>query len=514
MAYPQSVPAVQLPAPVLGLNAKDPLTLMDPLYAPWIWNCEPENQYCRVRNGWSIHATLVDETVITGLGAFHGKLYAYGYKAGQVNRIFDVTAGGTIRDEAAVHVATKESTALSFTSYLSNRMVFGSTIDNARVFDGTTWSAWGFTYNPGTGAVSVSMDAITTFRGRPYIFSGLYMYYADTLGAVTGATTRVDLSQLLEEAQTVRWAARLTTPSMLDSEMMLAAGYDSGEILIWAGDSPASDNWQLVSKLKTAPCMFRGAVLEYNNDVYIMTGVGLLSLRALLGSPSKNTEEASVTNKVDPYWTKLIRRIKEQPGANEQFSCASIAYVPDRNKIVCHIRGRISYDGTYSNAGTIFVIDTQSGGVVPQSARRNSLPYSARLTYLSGNLYMVYNNNVLKYDLASYVDEIGGGETALIDYAIEGAHTNLGSPNKYKDVIGFEPIMKTDFPQANVTMKCSTDFGRETTEAVTAELQDGFNNPTYATGGRGTYVQYKIEGNADPNSEDGLELYSVGAIIK
>ena len=101
-----------------------------------------------------------------------------------------------------------------------------------------------------------------------------------------------------------------------------------------------------------------------------------------------------------------------------------------------------------------------------------------------------------------------------IPYSIESAYTNLDNANKNKQVLGFEPNMKTDFTGSAVTMKAAADFGRKVSAASSVALLDGHQIPHYAVGVQGSYLQYRLEGDADQASTDGLEIYAMGAAIK
>jgi hypothetical protein len=91
---------------------------------------------------------------------------------------------------------------------------------------------------------------------------------------------------------------------------------------------------------------------------------------------------------------------------------------------------------------------------------------------------------------------------------------NFGSASKFKQCVGFEPLMNTDFAAANITMKSVADFGRKTSQSTSVGLIDGYQSPLYAAGNQGNYIQWRMEGTTKTDSTKGLELYSMGVAIK
>jgi hypothetical protein len=133
------------------------------------------------------------------------------------------------------------------------------------------------------------------------------------------------------------------------------------------------------------------------------------------------------------------------------------------------------------------------------------------VTYFNDGLYFPTGKMIYKVS-SGYQDQAPNISYTGIPYALHSAYTNLGG--KFKQCVGFEPLMKTDFTGAAITMKSAVDFGRKVSAASSHALIDGYQAPFYAAGNQGSYVQYRMEGITDMSSTDGLELYSMGVAIK
>jgi hypothetical protein len=385
------------------------------------------------------------------------------------------------------------------------------------VWNGSTWAAPGFTYS----ATAIDATCLTNYRGRVYLFYNKYIYYSDLTG-VTGACDRVDMGLVLDTSEQIIWCGTLVDSTNKPTESMLAFGTSSGEVLVYAGDNPAATNWEMIGRLKLSPVLNHNAILEIQGDIWIATASGVISLRRALSQGEDDLENASVSQAINPYWAKLVQAVV---AANASLSWgwlhrsvfASMTYWPEENKVYVSVQGFLDKDGNPSAVGgynTIFVCNLFTGGwsIHQPGTTAGAITTVRNILYFNNN---IYHTSFLKYVYkrgTGYKDQKADTTYAAIPYALHSAYTNLGG--KFKQCVGFEPLMKTDFTGASVTMKSSVDFGRKVSAACSHALIDGHQSPLYATGGMGAYLQYRMEGNTDVASTDGLELYSVGVAIK
>lgn len=522
MALPQTSQVIPVPIPIKGLNWRDPLAAMDPQYSPYIVGVEPEPQYLRMRNGWTIHATLTDATSVLGLGMFgNSALFAYAQHSGggAVNRIYNVTAAGAQAAAAAVHACGTNVADEAYVVKFNRRTAFVGETDYtncARVWNGSTWAAWAFTLS---GTVQ-GARTVLSHKGRTYMFGGAVMIYSDLTG-VMGACTSIDLTTLFEESDEICWAGRLTHPSGSENEALLAFGNAAGEILVYAGDNPAAANWQLVGRFKVGRPLFYNAALEYNNDIWICCETGIVSLRRLFTAGDGNADAVTVTSAINPYWTALMSAIKNaSPSVGLFNSQCSIAYWPEQNKIAVLVNGAINVDSAFTAEwSTLFVHNTVSGAWIPQlliNPVHTTYPPRA-LTYFNNGLYYATGKYILKQTTGykeEYVSGGGGpGNYSGVSGLINSAYLDWRSQGRTARLGGFDAIVKADIGAASLAVWA--DFGQKYSAVTSNVLPSGYSRPFFSVGIDGAFVKYVLmfDSVSALSATTGFNLYSMGAVI-
>ena len=434
MSIPQTAQSIPMNLPVQGIDMLNPLASMEPIYSPWMVNFEPEERVVKCRNGLISHAFIygTGTTEVLGLIA-HGdsKLFAYVKDTSGTHKIWDITSGGDFTNPPDVTLA--DDTAIRVYSFhYAGRSAFAGNSDYDdcnKVYDGSAWGAWPWTY----GGSTISSPCVTAYKGRVYLFGNNYTecYYSDIDG-VGGTTTKIDFEYLFNEKSFIRWAMPLSSPGLRADELMLAFGNVLGEILVYAGDYPGATNWQIVGKFKVSKLLFYQSYLSYKNDIWLMTADGVVSVRRLMAYGDNDSSSFTVSKQINPYWTKLVRTIVENTGDTFE-SRASMAYWPEKNKIYCMIRGFIDEDGSYNDDyATMFVYNgfTESWAIYKVTSL-----YSSKfggLTYFQNNLYYYSLNAVMKFG-SGYKDEKydDPGVYNAIDLELHSAYTDFGNYNKH-----------------------------------------------------------------------------------
>lgn len=501
-------------APTLGINRKDALANMGQAYSPWILNADCWPQSIKLRNGYVIHSTISSSpTIILALGIFGTKslpasnyLFAYCQDASGVNKIYDVSVAA----ESLAHSCADDTADEAFPVNFGKRLAFVTEADFAdcnRQFDGSTWAAWGFT----DGGSPIGGRVVVSYKSRVYIFSGTSLYYG-SLEAITGDTTPVDFQYVIEDYCTTVWATIMTSPGQRADEIYLAFGTSSGETLVYGGDYPDSSTWQIVGRFKTAAPVGYNAIVRFRNDTWVLTDTGFVSLRDLFTNGAISDEEQSASMNIDPYLTDLFKQL------NQGFWTIPISgvYWPEKNQILILVPGHIDKDGTFSSStATMCVYSTLTQGWSFHKLSNVSTSRLGGLTYYKGNIYFFTENVVMKVDLTGYKDETynSAGNYSSYSFEIQGAYSSFGDENSNKRVVGVQPIMKTDFDGTHVGVQVVADFGRQASDVAEVELVDGYNMPYYSVGAQGVYLQYRLIGESDTASTDGLELFATSMIL-
>lgn len=518
MSTPRTAVPVPFPVP-RGINRRDALLALPNYDSPWMLNVDCETQFDRVRNGFVIHSTVMTEAngYVLGLGVFGTrghtthKLFAY-FQDGiaGINKVFDITTSTESLAFSCADDTADEAYPLRFNARL---MFHGEAdfLDCDAIYDGSSWAASGFTYS----ASPIGGRVATSYKGRPYIASGTYLYYPTTVGAVTGALSRVDLASVFDSAGAIAWMSVLSAPGNRPTEAYLCIGNQAGEILIYGGDYPASSTWSLVSKFQTSPPVGFDSIIPYQNDTWILTQSGVVSLRDLFGAGNEAAVNLNVSDEIDDYWGKLLKQ------ASSLFYLVargiSGCYWPEKNKIFILVPGHIDVNGTYSaDIATMFVYNCTTKKWSLYSLSGVETDHLGGMTYFNDGIYFFSRNVVMTLSQTVFKDETynSAGSYSAYGYALHSAYISIDEVAKGKRVVGFEPICKTDFSKGNLGVKAATDAGRRVSAATYPALQDGYNAPYCSVGAEGSYFQYRLEGEVDTDSTDGLEIYAVTAILE
>ncbi len=503
-----------LQIPIKGMNTRDPLASMSPEYSPWALNWEPESQNLAVRPGIQIHSSH-PEWVIGLMNYRNIALFAYldTGNGAPFAKIYNITNGAS--PSLVYTTGASGFVTVTRTFPFNGRMAF-TTFNNAATesveYDGSTWAPQGF---------NRTSNASLSFKGRNYFSYGSNLYYSG-LAAITGALTTVSLTELFEESPAIYWMASLTSPTNNSSEQYLCFGNRMGEILVYAGDYPNAPNWERVAKFKTSKILNFSSCLEFNNDIFLLTETGVVSVRKLFQADPDIQENITISGPINPYWTSLISAAITTYGYSSALTRASMAYWPENNKLYILMDGFIEEDGTYldfEEASTMFVYNVVTQAwTIQKLSNLESIYYgdSRHLTYFNNNLYFIAGYRVMKYVKNSFKDEDADNPGTYSAYPIElhSAYQNLNSNKKFKKVEGWDAVIKTDFAGSAVGVRSVADFGRKQSAVTNPGLVDGYNNPFYSVGVSGNYLQYRFEGNSDTASTDGFKLYSVGVSVK
>ena len=523
---------ITLPPPVGGINRKSPLANMPQTQSPWLLNVDCYPQSIKVRNGYVIHSTVTTAGPgpygIFALGVYgskadsaNNKLFCYLTDNSGTHKIYDVTASVEV---IVTNPPADDSVSKVFPFNYAKRLAFITETDwfqTARVFEGgASWRSWMFQ----DGGVEVGGPVATSYKGRVYFFSGTTMYYSaqDEVGTDSVApedttaqdTTSYDLQYVFEEAAEVVWAGILSSARQTNEEIFLAIGNAAGEVLIYGGLYPGSSTWGLVGRFKTSAPTGYNSIIKYANDLWVITETGIVSIRDLFNLGSIAAVEQTVSDSVNPYWTELVKELLG--GYWQPPPKIDAAYWPERNQILVILPGHIDKDGVFDDTvATMCVYNTIARAWSFHSLEHIDAASVGGPTYFNGNVYFFTKNVVMKVNLTGYKDETydSAGTYSAISYEIQGAYSSYGNDSVNKKVVAFQPIIKTDFAGTSVGMRAVSDMGRQSSDLCKVELVDGYNIPYYSVGAEGTYIQYRIEGDSDITSTDGLELLSITSFV-
>lgn len=433
-----------MPSPVSGLNLSDPIDQMDSSYALALENIVPNGLSCTTRKGHTFLAGL--ETTASLIQTLEGMANADGTfqvlaADSDTNELYRVTAGSMSSIGSGYANAIFNCDTFGYRTFLCNG------VDDVQVV--ATGSAAASTFS---GVTLSNLINVSSFKERVYFVekSTLKVWYGNTQAIGGSALSSYDFSFAMKDGGYLVSCGSFSN-NYADSTVDLFYALSSeGEVVFYNGSSPAdtSTPWGIVKRSKIGRPLGYRAFVAIENDIWILTDQGVLSLTAIFSTtPSVALE--TVGQKVNP----LI----SQQAAVIPFS---------------HL-----WRGTYCSKERKVYIS------VPTSAASNFL-----LVYnLVGQAWTTYN--FYQDTLALKVMSVGGsvyyagvngnvytGETGFADYITtsttnstpffgRGAFSFFGNRGLWKAYRDIRPLIKT-VRSTNLSLGLDTDFKQSSTTST------------------------------------------------
>lgn len=438
-----------LVAPTGGIDDTSPLANMDEKYAVDMMNWFPESASLRSRNGYRRHVvglpssakTLVKFSSLSGTG---DKLFAC-----TDDGIYDVTTAGEF---TKVHDLTNgDCQWTQYSNIAGNWLIICNGIDDAVIFNGTTWTVFTEVSNPaGPGQIS-GVDPSTIVAVHPHhdrlwflVRNSMSAYYLPT-NAVAGAMTEFPMAGGFSKGGYLNSLFTWTIDLGSDTEDVLVLQSSEGELAGYSGIDPNTVGmWQLRAKYAIGSPLSRKAAVPHNGDHLLLTDYGLISLSDLVGGRhALGDREGTKSGRISRTLNSLIRSRLNADGWE-------LAYAPSLQYIVLSVP---EYSGLPPYQ---FVMNSLTGAWT-----KFDLPADTFLEY-GGMLYFSDSaGNVYKHG-DSDMDDIGmdglGGRP--ISAGFQQAYNYFSTPNVLKHFKLIKPIFESQgAPQYSISI--STDFSME-----------------------------------------------------
>lgn len=506
---------IPLEIPLQGMDLNQRLLKMSPASSPWLLNVECENDKIKVRPGVQRHAAFSSSTVMA-LGVYgdaadsaNYKLFAYISDGTTTHKIYDASTTSPSLVETCT--ATSSATKVQAHNFMT-KLYFATEDDSpdcARYWDGSTWTAWGYTF----GGSPVNGFVATNYRGRTYVPDQSSIYWAATVGGVTGAMNQTSLTSVKTFVSKFCFAAVVSGISASVLDVYFVVGSIAGEILVYSGDYPDSSTWSLVQRFKVSSPGGYMSYLEVDGDIWVFTQSGAISVRALM-SGSMDPQVISPSYPINAYWTKLAN--VSAGNLFSRYRAFKGVYWRERNRIYIVASGHVDEAGAGgTSAATILSYNTLTKAWSVWSLGTISATSITDPVIYNGAVYFATGGTIMKVVEGSYKDEAYNSASSYSAYswAVDGAYADLGS-SQGKHVQAFQPLVKTDFVNGTTFgVKAVADVGRASSSLTYPSLLDGYNMPYCSVGVDGQFVKYRLQGSSDTTSADGLELYGLNAVM-
>lgn len=272
---------ITLPAPIMGLNRKEPLSAMEPLYAIQMDNYIPLDSKIELRPGYTKYCTLSGQ--VQTLAAYHYPSYD-AFFAVQGGKIYDITTP-TEPTDLEVALTNDYCQTVQYKNYMY--FMNGADTPQAYYVDGNGDAhigAWGFT---GTGLTATKI--INGAVSKEFLWfvekGSLKAWYAKEAGNVSGELYSFDLAQI------AKWGGELI--SIVNWTIDGGTGIDDytafitseGEVLVYAGINPNDANgWELKGSYKISKPIGYRCTMQYQGDIVVICQDGYFPMGKALAA--------------------------------------------------------------------------------------------------------------------------------------------------------------------------------------------------------------------------------------
>lgn len=295
---------VIIPAPVLGLNARDAVSAMQPLYALKMDNYFPLGSSVVLRNGYVKYLELGSAgSGVRALVAYkkpnYNKMLAVYDK-----KIYNVSASSIGTAYAGITLTNDNCQTIQYKDYLY--FMNGADQPKAYYVDGNGdehIGAWGFS---GTNLTDTRIIAGAVSKER------LWFVEKDTLkvwfgaaGNISGTLKSFDFSQVAKLGGELVAVANWTLDGGQGIDDLTAFITSEGEVLVYSGSNPEdADDWGLKGSYRISKPIGYNCTMKYQGDIVVITEDGYMPLGKMLS--------VSNTGETNNIFSDVIRELVQQ----------------------------------------------------------------------------------------------------------------------------------------------------------------------------------------------------------
>ena len=511
--------AIALPPPYLGQKDDLPLAVVENPYAERVYNYNLDNGIPTIRHGdlaWfrgGATSELCLHLATYGIGS--SQLMFAVFDQAEVGEIYfaDVSIYNTKVDVHNVPFGGDDYIqSLFFNNYL---FFFGEvsllpSVNGPQYYNGAAWGAAGYTYP--TGYAAPFGGGVYKNRAYLIVYQSAKYVYTD-IDAISGATTGVDLSSVINNSGYLYGIKSIGLSEGIQQENVLAFIFSTGEVLVYNGSYPGSSTWGLIGRFVIPKPLSYNAFVDAKGDTFIITESGLVSLRTLFTQGSEIAIREGLSKSIANRWKEIFSEYSDT--GSYFFYNLYIKGIFDsaKNRIIITIP---VVEGTITKtARLIYSFETNSWAeaivVVP------TLRYTSSAVYFQNSPFYGSFSNIGVFQIEGKSDfmddQVTGVAAEGIQYNLRTAPLPTGKFGANR-ITGIELISKTDL-HAETNYTLVSNLGQNTTNNQKLPSQGtGIANPMIDIGTVGNYVQLDISGTTTSSTSIGQSIYAMNVWLE
>ena len=428
-----------IPAPIQGLNARDALSAMSPLYAVTMDNYIPTDTTVVLRNGYSKYIKL-------GNNAVGIRTLAYYSCPGHLR--FLAVYDGDIYDVSAANLGTSLGVTLTDnncqTVQYKNYLYFLNGADTPQAFyvdsnNDAHIGAWGFS---GTGLTGSNIIAGAVSKERLwFVEKGTMTVWYGGAGDIQGTLNSFDLTQVSKLGGELIAVANWTLDGGQGIDDLTVFLTSEGEVFVYSGSNPNDpDDWALKGSYRIAKPIGYRCCMKYQGDIVVITQDGYMPLGKMLS--------VSNTGETSNIFSDVIRGLVLDRTASNKSK-------KGWQSVIYSKKGYALFNVPVNKQFEQHVINVNTGAW----CRFTNIRAFCWCVY-GDDLYFGSDDTIYKFD-DGYSD---AGTT--IEGVVEQAYNNLGT-SAIKKISLINPRTKCSVPY-KLTIYTNTDFKSRNVDYITS----------------------------------------------
>jgi hypothetical protein len=290
------------PAPTRGLNLRDSKLKMDKRDALVMDNVFPEETYVRLRRGAAASVTGFPgpvESLMEWSGPSSSKLFA-----ASVAGIYDASTPGVVGAPDVTDLSNARWQHVGFANAGANFLVACNGADPVQNYNGSAWSEPAI-----TGVDPTTLINVAIHKRRLWFVEreSTNAWYLD-VDAIAGAAVKFDVGAVFGRGGKLMMIGSLSQDAGDGIDDYLAFYSSNGEIAIYQGTDPAdADTWAIVGTFQVGAPIGNRALLKVGGDLGLIGADGVVSTKGMLVLDRSSSNQASISNRIDPALAKAFR---------------------------------------------------------------------------------------------------------------------------------------------------------------------------------------------------------------
>lgn len=347
-----------VPAPIDGLNLRNSPYNLSPTEAQQLDNY--------LVFDWGIRETGAFTSLTHPTSGTIGQLIFFTNQNGTATQLICVGNKVYSTTSATWGSPTDLTGALTITSnswrhaFWKKRVFMVNATDVGLIYDiaGATLAA-----DTWTGLTTDNASQVFSFKQRLYYVkkASTSVYYGG-VGGVSGALTEYDVSSFFEHYGTILFGTSWSVNQGNYNEQLFVLVSSAGEILVYSGDSPAADNWALVTRVTIPTPIGNQAFIRLGQDLLISTVRGVVSLATVIAGRQDEERYFNISGKIaDQFGISVnVPPIRDPRRPFIYFASSSAQYI----YVLNFERGAWSRLDTTIGSGTISAMSFFDQGTV------------------------------------------------------------------------------------------------------------------------------------------------------